>query len=75
MSALIFFDEDGRPVYTSLQSLLIGITLEDMKNIDTVVCVAGGSEKVQAIKGALKGGFIDVLITDFHTANQLIIND
>lgn len=37
-----------------------------------VVAVAGGIEKKDAIKGALKGGFIDVLITDESVAQSLV---
>lgn len=32
----------------------------------------GRQDKVAAIKGAMQGGYIDVLITDFPTARMLI---
>ncbi|HBT8171685.1 TPA: sugar-binding transcriptional regulator, partial [Klebsiella pneumoniae] len=37
-----------------------------------VVALAGGTDKVAAIKGALTGGYIDVLITDYPTARMLV---
>ncbi len=37
-----------------------------------MVALAGGKDKVAAIKGAMQGGYIDVLITDFPTARMLI---
>lgn len=69
--ALRFFDKDGKEVHTRLNDLLIGITLQEIKQIDTVVGIAGGLKKVEAIRGALRGKFIDVLITDNHVASQL----
>lgn len=37
-----------------------------------VIAVAGGKEKLQAIRGALHGGFCNVLITDEFVATHLI---
>jgi DNA-binding transcriptional regulator LsrR (DeoR family) len=34
--------------------------------------VAGGSHKVEAILGALRGGFLDVLVTNELTALRLL---
>lgn len=70
--ALNFFDVEGQEVDTSLKDLLIGISFEELKNIETVVGVAGGLEKVNAIRGALKGKYIDVLITDNLVAEKLM---
>lgn len=33
--------------------------------------LAGGERKIQAIRGAMKGGYLDVLITDLDTAVAL----
>lgn len=70
--ALRFFDEYGKPIHTSLDDLMIGITLEELKKVKHVVGIAGGPEKIMAIRGALKGGLINVLITDQITATQLL---
>ena len=45
---------------------------QDIKNAKTTVAIACGDYKVNAINGALKTGLIDVLITDEHTAKQLL---
>jgi DNA-binding transcriptional regulator LsrR (DeoR family) len=37
-----------------------------------VICIAGGSGKLQAIKAGLKGGYFNVLITDWETASALV---
>lgn len=70
--AMRFFDEHGCAVTTPLDDLMIGITLDELRRVPHVVGIAGGREKVQAIRGAVKGKYIDVLITDYPTAKQLI---
>jgi dihydroxyacetone kinase-like protein len=37
-----------------------------------VVGVAGGAEKVPAILGALRGGYVKVLVTDTITAQAVL---
>ncbi len=37
-----------------------------------VIGIAGGDNKVEAILGALRGGFINILITDEETALKII---
>jgi DNA-binding transcriptional regulator LsrR (DeoR family) len=66
-----YFDADGQPVKSPLMKRVIGIDLTKLRTCKRVVGVAGGSQKVQAILGALRGGLIDVLITDKHTAEAL----
>lgn len=70
--SLRFFDRYGEPVKTSLQERLIGIELDQLKKIKDVVAIAGGKTKIKAIRGALSGGYIDVLITDIFTAKTLV---
>ena len=66
-----FFDVDGQPVKSPLMKRVIGIDLVKLRVCKRVVGVAGGAQKVQAILGALRGGLIDVLITDQRTAEEL----
>ena len=70
--ALRFFDADGRPIRSDLDDRVIGITLKQLKQIERVVGVAGGPEKDAVIRGAVLGGFINVLITDHATATRLL---
>ncbi len=67
-----FFDINGNPVETDFNSRIIGLDLEKVSNIDIVIGVAGGEQKVTSIYGALKGDYLDVLITDENTANKLL---
>ena len=72
--ALRFFDAEGRPVHTSLDDRIIGVDLATLANVDCVVGVAGGAAKVEVIRAALRGGLLDVLITDDHTARALLVS-
>jgi DNA-binding transcriptional regulator LsrR (DeoR family) len=70
--ALRFFDTHGQPIVSDLDERVIGISLDQIKAIKRVVGVAGGLEKLAAIRGALLGGFLKVLIVDLPTAKRLI---
>lgn len=70
--SLRFFDRAGRPVKTPLDDRVIGISLEELGEIDRVVGVAGGQSKTSAIAGALRTGVLSVLITDKFTAARLL---
>lgn len=69
---LRFFDCDGSPVITPLDERVIGMRLQQLRNVRRTVAVAGGPRKVQAIRGALTGKFINVLVTDRRTAEDLL---
>jgi DNA-binding transcriptional regulator LsrR (DeoR family) len=69
---LRFFDAQGAPVVTPLNNRVIGMNLEQLRRVNRVVGVAGGRRKVAAIRAALTGRLINVLITDRATARALI---
>jgi DNA-binding transcriptional regulator LsrR (DeoR family) len=64
--------KNGELAPVSINQRGIGIELEDLKKIDKVIGVAKGVYKVESILAALKGGYLDVLITDDETATHLI---
>jgi len=66
-----FFSENGSPSAGGPPEIL-GIELEQVRRIPRVVGVAGGLHKVEAILGAIRGGYIKVLITDETTAEGLL---
>src|SRR6185436_11938383 len=70
--ALRFFDATGRPVRSSLDGRLLGISVEQLRRTPRVVAVAGGPAKVEAISAALRARLVDVLITDSLTARSLL---
>ena len=65
-----FFDIYGRQCI--LEAGVIGISLDQLKALDHVIGVAGGKEKMTAILGALRGGYLNVLITDTVTAQAVL---
>lgn len=69
---LRFFDAEGAPVATPLNDRVIAIELEQLRRADRVVGIAGGRRKTAAIRGALRGGWVNVLITDRGTAERLL---
>jgi DNA-binding transcriptional regulator LsrR (DeoR family) len=69
---LRFFDAQGAPVVTPLDERVIAIELSDLQRVDRVVGIAGGRRKLAAIRGALRGRRINVLITDRNTAERLV---
>lgn len=66
-----FFDKHGEICIESLNNRTIGIQLDDLARKDKSILVAGGPKKFEAIYGALKGRYANVLITDQHTARLL----
>jgi DNA-binding transcriptional regulator LsrR (DeoR family) len=69
---LRFFDADGRRVESDVDRRVIGVTLEQLRSVDRCVGIAGGARKFEAIHGALRGGWVNVLITDRATAERLL---
>jgi len=67
-----FFDADGRVLDLPIHERRIGIELSDLASIPKVVGVAGGLHKAEAILGALRGGFLDVLVTNELVALRLL---
>ena len=67
-----FFRADGRVALESLDRRTIAIEWEELKAISTVVAVAAGRHKCDAIRGALRTGCLNVLITDEPTAELIL---
>jgi DNA-binding transcriptional regulator LsrR (DeoR family) len=67
-----FFDINGKSTALDFQKRLIGISREDLVNIPLRMGVAGGDAKVNPIIGALRGKFINILITDVKTAQAIL---
>lgn len=67
-----FYDINGDILDLDIHKQLICTEIDVLKSLNNVVAVAGGLEKKDAIIGALKGGYIDVLITDELVAQSLV---
>ena len=69
---LHFFDAEGALVDSELEDRVIGISSSQLRAIPRTIGIAGGARKVDAIRAAALGGWIDVLITDVETARRLV---
>jgi DNA-binding transcriptional regulator LsrR (DeoR family) len=69
---LRFFDQDGIPIRGDINNRIIGLDLDKLRKIPRVIGIAGGPEKFEVIRAALRGNFINVLVTDINTAHRLL---
>ena len=67
-----YFDANGRLVDSNFDKRVIGISPELMREIGNTVVVGGGLNKLEAIRAALRGGWINTLITDLAVASELM---
>lgn len=63
---------DGTICSKDLNNRTIGIELEELKKKQYSIAVAGGKEKLAAIKAGLKGKWFNSLITDEWVATELL---
>lgn len=67
-----FINENGELVSSELEERSISTDLDTIRSLPNVIGVAAGAEKLQAIEAALRGGYLDVLITDEPTAERIV---
>lgn len=67
-----FFDIHGETALRELDDRVVGFGLEELKEKDWSIAIAVGENKVNALLGALRGGFMNVLYTDEKTARELL---
>jgi DNA-binding transcriptional regulator LsrR (DeoR family) len=70
-----FFDADGRLVESPFNDRVVGITPAQIKKVPRRIGVAGGTGKHAAIRAAMRGGWVNTLITDLDTARRLLADD
>jgi len=64
-----YFNREGQVVH---KMPTVGLRLEDVERMETVIAVAGGASKAEAIAAVLKHGNEDVLIIDEAAAKKII---
>ena len=69
---LHFYDANGREVRGVFDGRVIGIGLETLRRVPRSVALCGGKRKFAAILGALRGQWINTLVTDQYTAERLV---
>jgi DNA-binding transcriptional regulator LsrR (DeoR family) len=71
----VFFRADGSYRDIALNSRTSGPDLELFRRARHSICVASGRGKVEGLRAALSGGFINELIIDEPTARLLLETD
>jgi DNA-binding transcriptional regulator LsrR (DeoR family) len=66
-----FFDARGRVLETPLTARTLAVDLDGPAD-SRLVAIAGGGQKVQAIRAVLESGRLTGLITDEPTARALV---
>lgn len=69
---LHFFNAEGELVDEEFDGTLSSIPWQQLREIPTLVAIAGGGGKTAAVCGALRSGLVDVLITDEATARAVV---
>ncbi len=63
-----FIDKNGDLLESPVEDRLISTPLVTLRELQNVIGVAAGENKVEAIRATLRGKYLDVLITDEPTA-------
>lgn len=69
---LRFLDAAGEPAAVELGDVVLGMELSQLRRAKRRIAVAGGRRKHAAILAAVRGGWLDVLVTDEATARHLV---
>lgn len=65
------FRADGSPVTGEIDDRIIAIPVDGLRRIPRRIGIAGGERKREAIRGALAGAWVNALVTDLRTAEDL----
>lgn len=69
---LRFFDADGHHMPSPVEDNVVTLGWEQIRQLPHVVVMASGLDKVAALRGVLRGGIVQTLITDTTTAEALL---
>lgn len=67
-----FFDKYGKVYDCKWNDLLMGLSLEEIRKIPEVICVASETEKAESIYIAAKNHLIHTLITNESVAQKIL---
>jgi deoxyribonucleoside regulator len=70
-----FFDINGQEQPSAFSERIVGIELGDLKRARIAIGAAGGPDKVAPLLGAIRGGLVNVLISDEQTTNHILALD
>lgn len=67
-----FFDVNGHHVDTVMNDRVIGLSVEQLRNIPCVIAIASENTKSTAILGALRSGVVNVIATSAANARTVL---
>ncbi len=67
-----FFKSDGEICVSGMEDNLAGIPIGKLREVENVVCLSGGIEKVEGIIAAARARYFNILITDEKTAGCIL---
>jgi Transcriptional regulator, contains sigma factor-related N-terminal domain len=67
-----FINSEGACVGGNHDERMVGITLAELKQVPSRICVAGGMSKTAAITATLKAGYATHFVTDLATGEALL---
>lgn len=71
--SLQFFDKNGSTEkFRNFNQRVAGMPIEQLKKVPKRIGIAGGSHRANAVLGAIRGGFVNILITDIDCAKLLV---
>jgi len=68
----VLIDDEGLPVTAPLTERMIGITAAQMRAVPEVIGIVYGLAKAGAVLAAVRGGYVDSLVTHSTLATALI---
>ncbi len=66
-----FYDESGNIDRYEYNQKVMGINIATLRKVPHSIAICTGVDKAKAILGAINGGYINTLVTDYETAQAL----
>ncbi len=67
-----FFNIDGKTCDSKLSERIIAMPVKELLRVPYSIGIAGGELKAEAILGAIRGKYINILITDSHAGERIM---
>jgi len=68
----LFFNVYGEPAALNIESRSFTINKEDLLGIPVRIGMAGGPGKIKPVLGAMRGKYINIMVTDDYTAKEAL---
>lgn len=70
-----FLDEEGNPCLEDLSARILGLNLEQLKEMPRTVGIVTGEDKASGVAAVIRGGYVNTLICDRDLAEALLKNE